>query len=194
MENHLKVKNQPIQRLKAGPKDKNQPFIEKPFAQSMYQFGMFMINYYSRVRKDLKIDYDSFMIIQTCVVHTVYQFGKKIENSSVSYEELEEEWGKLTKTDTPEKEKFGKHISSNKNKLTISSICLVTNQPKETVRRKTSRLVKKNILKISNRNGINLGSQYGKIFKDFVPITAQEVAKLVKFWDKKGILKNIIKL
>ena len=49
-------------------------------------------------------------------------------------------------------------------KLTISSICLVTSLPKETVRRKVSELSKKNLLKISKKDGILLGSMYKKGF------------------------------
>ena len=35
--------------------------MQKPFAEGMYRFSMFMIDYYSRVRENLKLDYDSFM-------------------------------------------------------------------------------------------------------------------------------------
>ena len=72
----------------------NTLLMQKPFAEAMYRFSMFMIDYYSRVKKELKIDYDSFMIVQTCVIHTLYQLTKKPNNSSLSYEELETEWEK----------------------------------------------------------------------------------------------------
>ena len=65
----------------------------KPFAGGMYRFSMFMISYYSRVRDQLKLDYDSFMIIQTVVGHTLYHLNKS-KNSPSSYEELETEWEK----------------------------------------------------------------------------------------------------
>ena len=83
------------------------------------------------------------------------------------------------------------NIPQNK-KLTVSSICLVIKLPKETVRRKTRELQRKNILKITKREGIILGPQYKVIFKSFVPQTTIEVAKLLKDWEKTGILKNII--
>ena len=57
----------------------------------MYQFSMFMINYYARVRKELKIDYDSFMIIQTVVSHTLYQL-KKDNSNGTNFRELEKKW------------------------------------------------------------------------------------------------------
>ena len=96
--------------------------------------------------------------------------------------------------EVPETDIFDNYSPSKYNKLTISSICLVTNQPKETVRRKTNKLVKMNLLKISKGNGIILGRHYAKIFKEFVPQTTHEISKVIKFWHKTGILKNIINL
>ena len=78
-------------------------------------------------------------------------------------------------------------------KLTISSICLVTSLPKETVRRKTNELVKKKLLKISKKQGILLGPHYKKIFQGYVPETTLQVAKLIKQWEKTGILKNMLR-
>ena len=63
------------QKIRKGPAD--QLLSIKPFAAGMYGFVMVMISYYSRVREQLKIDYDSFMIIQTAVSHSLYQLNKK---------------------------------------------------------------------------------------------------------------------
>jgi len=180
--------------LRRGPKEKTNLSIEKPFAQSMYIFALFMVNYYSRVREKLKLDYDSFMIVQTCVLHTVYHIGKSSNTISRSYAELEKEWEKIQHKTLSATDVFDSYAPSKHNKLTISSICLVTNQPKETVRRKTHTLVKMNLLKISKKDGIVLGRQYAKIFQEFVPQTAHEISKVLKFWDKTGVLKNIINL
>ena len=180
--------------LRRGPKEKTNLSIEKPFAQSMYIFALFIVNYYSRVREKLKLDYDSFMIVQTCVLHTVYHIGKSSNTISRSYAELEKEWEKIQHKTLSATDVFDSYAPSKHNKLTISSICLVTNQPKETVRRKTHTLVKMNLLKISKKDGIVLGRQYAKIFQEFVPQTAHEISKVLKFWDKTGVLKNIINL
>ena len=168
----------------------------KPFATGMYGFVMIMINYYARVREKLKIDYDSFMIIQTVVSHTLYQLNKE-QVGSKSYFELEKEWEKLINKDiinATEVIRYGlKDISiKNKVKLTISSICLVTMLPKETVRRKLNELTKKNLLRISKKNGILLGQQYPKVFREFTPQTTLEVSRLIKNWDKSGVLKAIL--
>ena len=73
----------------------NQLLKQKPFANGMYRFSMFMIEYYSRVREQLSIDYDSFMIVQTVVSHSLYTLQKKTNN--ISYSELETEWDEYWK-------------------------------------------------------------------------------------------------
>ena len=164
---------------------------KKPFAIGMYRFAMFIIRYYARVRETVKIDYDSFMIVQTVVSHTLYLLNKK-KIGSKSYSELEIEWEKLiNKNDIVQIVDNYSNAKINL-KLTISSICLVTLLPKETVRRKVNELAKKNLLKISKKEGVILGSMYKKVFREFVPQTTLELSKLIKNWEKTGILKSII--
>jgi len=74
----------------------------------------------------------------------------------------------------------------------MSSICLVTGLPKETVRRKTKELIKRNLLKISKTEGVILGSKYSNIFRAFVPETVLQLSKLLKDWEKIGAIKNIL--
>ena len=187
------------QKIRKGHSD-DQLLSIKPFAAGMYGFVMVMISYYSRVREQLKIDYDSFMIIQTVVSHSLYQLNKK-QVGSKSYFELEIEWEKLlNKNDVVEKVDIIRdkieNLSNTKSnlKLTISSICLVTLLPKETVRRKVNELTKKNLLNISKKNGILLGSMYKKIFREFTPQTTKEISRLIKNWEGNGILKSILSL
>jgi len=190
-------------KKRKGPS--NQLLKNKPFATGMYSFVMVMISYYSRVREKLKIDYDSFMIIQTVVSHSLYQLNKK-DIGSKSYFELEKEWEKLLASknevsqmldcrgllDNYSRSNQARDLEKNKLKLTISSICLVTSLPKETVRRKVNELAKKNLLNMSRKGGIILGPQYSKVFREFTPQTLQEVSRLIKNWDKTGILKSIL--
>ena len=171
---------------------------KKPFAAGMYRFSMFVISYYARVRQQLDLDYDSFIIVQTVVGHTLYHLNKN-KNSPTSYQELQTEWNKHIHSTAKVVEIFdnfpgslGEKNADRNNKLTCSSICLVTNLPKETVRRKVKQLIKKNLLKTSNKNGITLGAQYKKIFSEFVPQTLADVTKLVKDWEKNGVLKSIL--
>jgi len=186
MTNILKEIDKVRNKIKKGVS--NKMMQQKPFAQGMYRFSMFMIDYYSRIKKELGLDYDSFMIVQTVVSHTLYHFGKNKDGSS--YLDLEREWEKLLNAGFIEKKYDDKYKSIFR--LTISSICLVTGLPKETVRRKVNELDKKNILRISQKNGIVLGKDYTKIFQDFVPKTTLQVSKLVKGWERSGILKSIL--
>ena len=185
-ENEIKSLRQKIR------KGSDHPLSIKPFAAGMYDFVMVMINYYSRVRETLKIDYDSFMIIQTVVSHSLYQLNKK-QVGSKSYFELEKEWEKLYSSKNEVTQMLdGRDALDNNLKLTISSICLVTSLPKETVRRKVSELNKKNLLNISKKDGILLGSMYKKVFREFTPQTTKDVSRLIKNWEKLGILKSIL--
>ena len=201
-ENEIKTLRQKIRKGATG-----QLLSIKPFALGMYGFLMIMISYYARVRSKLKIDYDSFMIIQTVVSHSLYQINKK-QFGSKSYFELEKEWDKIlsNKNEGTEISDFRDLVGNysrghsnkagvleiNKVKLTISSICLVLELPKESVRRKVLNLCKKNLLKRSIKDGILLGSQYSKVFREFTPQTTQEVSRLIKNWERTGILKSLL--
>ena len=190
MESILKQINKARETIKRGPADNL--LMQKPFAEGMYMFSMFMINYYSRVKSRLKLDYDSFIIIQTVVAQKLYQLKKK--EKSNSYEELETLWERMIHKHDGVLETISDSdikIKSN-SRLTISSICLVTGLPKETVRRKANELTKKNLLRVSKSEGVLLGTMYKKIFQDFVPETTLEVAKLLRNWEKIGILKNLL--
>jgi len=177
------------QKIKRGVADKL--LMQKPFAEGMYRFSMFMIDYYARVRENLKMDYDSFMIVQTAVSHTLYQLNKK-KNYGTSYSSLETTWDKIINRDVELLESVSSYEANTKNKLTISSVCLITKLPKETVRRKVNQLCSNNLLKISKREGIALGTSYKKIFQNFVPGTTLEVSKLIKLWEKSGVLKGLL--
>ena len=187
------------EKIRKGPSGQVQTV--KPFASGMYGIVMVMISYYSRVREKLKLDYDSFMIIQTAVSHSLYQLNKK-DVGSKSYFELEKEWEKLIGSKNELIQIADHHSRLNLNqpetleknniKLTVSSICLVTLLPKETVRRKVNELSKKNLLNVSKKNGILLGSQYPNVFREFTPQTTQEVSRLIKSWDKAGVLKSLL--
>ena len=200
-ENEIKLLRQKIRR---GNSDQ-----QKPFAGGMYGFLMIMISYYARVREQLKIDYDSFMVIQTVVSHTLYQLKNlnNKEGESKSYFELEKEWERLYSDRNEPTEMLNsrealdnysrsnqrlRNLGKNKVRLTVSSICLVTSLPKETVRRKVSELTKRNLLKMSDRDGILLGSMYKKVFREFTPQTTKEVSRLIKNWERTGILKSLL--
>ena len=192
----VKSLNEITNKLKMGPVDPT--LSQKPFADGMYRFVMLIIEYYSRVKKQLNIDYDSFIIVQTVVSHNLYNLKKK-GREGLNYTDLESEWEKLLETtiiekkNAPDLEGMGR-FTEEKSKLTMSSICLVTELPKETVRRKVGKLIKLKILKNSKNKGITLGSRYADIFKEFVPESVRQVARMLQEWEKLGIIKNVLNI
>ena len=179
-------------------KIRNAKLKDKPFGVGMYAFVMFLINYYSRIRKELRLDYDSFMIIQVVVSHSLYSINQETFGKRFSFYDLGYGWDRIIKKNKEgtslENLESEKELNKEKTKLTISSICLVTNLPKETVRRKTGELCKKKILNCSSKKGITVGSNYKKIFDNFVPETTYDVMKLMKNWQKSGVLKSLLDL
>ena len=175
----------------------NTKLKEKPFSMGMYSFVMFIINYYARVKKQIKIDFDSFIIVQVVTSHALYILNKTSYENKVSYPDIKKSWEKMAaeydSSPLEMLEKTSKKSAFLKNsKLTISSICLVTELPKETVRRKIELLSKKKILMISKKNGVSIGSDYKKIYSEFVPQTTFEVIQLLKKWETSGLLKSLL--
>ena len=164
---------------------------QKPFSEGMYRFSMFVIDYYVRAKEQLGIDYESFMIVQVTVSHHLYSLNKKKSFPNGSYESIETEFSKLIELNNDIYEIF-QYDLKNKNRLTISSICLVLGLPKETVRRKVSVLTKKNLLCVSKKNGVCLGHSYKKVFQTFVPKTVYEMSRLLKVWKKSGALNHLL--
>ena len=109
---------------------------------------MFLINFYNRVKKNLKIDFDSFMIMQLVVSDYLYKTNK---DGFKNYEDIEKE---LKNNEEPLIEK---------RKINIASIAEVLNLPRETVRRKVLYLSKIKLLDYK-KNGISLGTEYKTVF------------------------------
>ena len=175
----------------------NTKLKEKPFSMGMYSFVMFIINYYARVKKQIKIDFDSFIIVQVVTSHALYILNKTSYENKLSYPDIKKACEKMAaeydSNPLEMLEKTRKKGAFLKNsKLTISSICLVTELPKETVRRKIELLSKKKILTMSKKNGVSIGSDYKKIYSEFVPQTTFEVIQLLKKWETSGLLKSLL--
>ena len=168
----------------------------KNFGTGMYGFLMFMTDYYRRVRSELKMDFDSFMVIQIVVSHEVYIMQGE---TAKTYSEISGEFDRISKaTDIDDSLLIfkAKELMSKiqKNKLTVSSICQVSTLPKETVRRKTRGLVARKILTQSKSEGLLVGPGYKVVFEDFVPKTVGAFSKLIKKWKENGTLEQILSL
>ena len=141
---------------------------------------MFILSYYTRVRENLKIDFETFVILQVVVSHSLYQLNK---SGSKTFAELEDQITKITQ----------KKLRNN-TKLTFASIAEVLQLPRETVRRKVLVLNKKNILSADSSDGIKLGPNYKTIYKEFVSQTTLDMSSLVKKWKKTGALDTLLEL
>ena len=150
------------------------------FSKGLYEWIMFIISFYSRVRETLKIDFETFIILQVVVSHSLYQVNK---TGSKSYSEIKEHVEKLSTV------KLKKNL-----KLTFASISDVIQLPRETVRRKVLELCNRDILKFSSENGIKLGPAYKTIYKEFVSQTTKDMSILVKKWKHSGALVRLLEL
>ena len=105
------------------------PINELTFTRGAYYWLMFMIDQYQSARRMLKIDYESFIIIQTVISHFLHSMNKE-ENA---------DWKRMWELVSDEETKD----NLSKAKLNTASISLVTGLPRETVRRKLLELIKK---------------------------------------------------
>ena len=153
---------------------------EPLFSKGLYHWVMFVLSLYTRVKEKLNIDYESFVILQVVVSHSLYAINK---SGDKSFSELEEEMTNITQK---------KNIRASK--LTFASISEVLQLPRETVRRKVMSLSKKNILIFNTYGGIKLGPVYKTIYKDFVSQTTSDLSSLIKKWEKSGALKALLEL
>ena len=153
---------------------------EPLFSKGLYHWVMFVLSLYTRVREKLNIDYESFVILQVVVSHSLYEINK---SGNKTFSELEEQIASITRK---------KNIKTSK--LTFASIAEVLQLPRETVRRKVISLSKKDILTFSTYGGIKLGPAYKTIYKDFVGQTTLDLSALMKKWEKTGALKTLLEL
>ena len=164
--------------LEEAAKDKRE--AESIFSKGLYDWVMFIISFYSRAKEILKIDFESFIVLQVVVSHSLCQLNK---TGSKSYSEIKKHVEMLSMV------KLKKNL-----KLTFASISEVTQLPRETVRRKVLELCKKDILKFNSENGIKLGPAYKTIYKEFVSQTTMDISVLVKKWKHSGVLNKLLEL
>ena len=162
-------------------KQKDIKDIKEPiFSQGLYHWVMFILSFYTRVRENLKIDFETFVILQVVVSHSLYQLNK---SGTKTLAELEDQITNITQ----------KKLRNN-SKLTFASIAEVLQLPRETVRRKVLILTKRNILLSDAIDGIKLGTAYKTIYKEFVSETTLDISSLVKKWRKSGALETLLEL
>ena len=86
--------------------------IKEPvFSKGLYHWVMFILSLYTRVKEKLNIDFESFVILQVVVSHSLYETNKL---GTKSFSDLEEQMEKITEKNY-----------LNKRKLTFASIAEV---------------------------------------------------------------------
>ena len=149
------------------------------FSKGLYDWLMFLINFYLRIKSKLKIDFESFVILQVIVSHTLHNFNK---DKPRTFKELDYKF-----------EKFIRNEYEDVPNLNYSSISNILNVPRETVRRKCKVLEKKKLIKSNNKSGIIPGAEYQKIFNSFAGDTTLEISKLMRKFQQSGILDKVLK-
>tara|TARA_Y100001980_G_C14434892_1_gene222485 strand:- start:188 stop:706 length:519 start_codon:yes stop_codon:yes gene_type:complete len=170
----MSVNEKNVIDFKVVPKKEEAPV----FSSGLYSWMMFLINFYNRVKKNLNIDFDSFMIMQLVVSDYLYKTNK---DGVKNYEDIEKE---LKKSEEPFIEK---------RKINIASIAEILNLPRETVRRKVLHLSKIKLLDYK-KNGISIGLGYQTVFNEFVSETIDKMSKLMQKWEADGSLKKLLEL
>ena len=78
--------------LEAASKEMN---LKEPlFSKGLYHWVMFVLSLYTRVREKLNIDYESFVILQVVVSHSLYEINK---SGNKTFAELEDEMSRITR-------------------------------------------------------------------------------------------------
>jgi predicted transcriptional regulator len=153
---------------------------EPVFSKGLYDWVMFIFVYYSRIRKTLKIDFESFIVLQVVVSHSLYHLNKE---GVKKFSEIEKNVELLSMSKLREN-----------NKLSFASIAEVLQLPRETVRRKVLELNKREIVQIDDTSGIKLGPAYKTIYKEFVSQTTVDMSTLVKKWKIAGALDKLLQM
>ena len=154
--------------------------ITTDFSAGLYDWSIFLTNFYLRVKQVLKIDYESFMILQITLgyyLNTINKSGaSSIDNLSFRFEEIINEKTKKN------------------SRLSVTSISSALNLPRETVNRKIDSLMKRKLLVMDTNKSIFLGPDFQKIFGSFALETTHDLGKLITRWNNKDYLNKLIGL
>ena len=150
------------------------------FSKGLYDWLMFLLAYYSRIRENLKIDFETFIILQVVVSHSLYHLNK---DGVKKFTEIQKNFDLMSMSNL-----------SKINKLAFASIAEVLHLPRETVRRKVLQLEQKEIVKVDDVSGIILGPAYKTIYKEFVSKTTIDTSTLVKRWNTNGTLERLLQM
>ena len=129
------------------------------------------INHFLNVKKMVKHDYESHMILSTVYTHFLYQtitLGK-----SLSWTEVFDE------TETEDHKRLMKD-----KKLTTFAVAENLSMPQETVRRKLEKLIKKKLLDYSISDGLSLGKKFKETIEPLGKADGKDIFALVEKFKK----------
>lgn len=154
--------------------------ITTDFSAGLYDWSVFLTNFYIRIKEALKIDYESFMILQITLgyyLNTINKSGaSSIDDLSFRFEEIINEKTKKN------------------SRLSVTSISTALNLPRETVNRKIDSLIERKLLVMDTNRSILLGPDFQKIFGSFALETTHDLGKLITRWNNKDYLDRLISL
>ena len=154
---------------------------DSDYSKAAYGFQVFLTDYYRRVKKDYKLDFDSFMIIVVVLQHSIYELNK--EKTHQTLDDLKNEI-----LQTAEEGYF----NEKNRKLGAGNISNVLEIPDETARRKIASLIKMKILEKSKQDGIILGKNFVERHSKFADQTLKSLKGFIRNLNKTGVLKNIL--
>ena len=146
------------------------------YANASYSWQTFLIDFYRRIKQYYNFDFDSFMIMIVTVSHVTHENYKEDPGVDGSYKDFIKEF---------------KHTapgSLSKRKLGINAISNILEMPEETTRRKIEKLIKQGLLTKSKLDGIILSETFIEKHFPFADQTAKNLGKLIRTFDKAGLL------
>ena len=163
-------------------KTENNKNVDLEFGKAAYHVVMFLVEHFRIVREELKIDYESFIILQ--VINSHYLYNKTKE-------------GDITWSDN------WKNIESNeakktlrKKRLSILAISEILQLPQETTRRKIQKLIDMKILIKDSSSGIIYDENFVNFHKEYSTKFAKIVANFILSLNEsdKDFFRNLLKL
>ena len=132
------------------------------------------INHFLNVKKIVKHDYESHMILLTVYSHFLFQ--TMIKSKSLDWTET------FAKTETEEHKQLMKD-----RKLTIFAVANNLSMPQETVRRKLEKLSSRKLLDYSKSDGLSLGKKFKETIEPIGKADGEDIFALFeKFKKVKG--------
>ena len=154
----------------------NNKEVNTKYANASYSWQTFLIDFYRRVKQYYNFDFDSFMIMIVTVSHITHENYKDDDGVVGTYVDFIKGF------------KGVEPGSLSKRKLGINAISNILEMPEETTRRKIEKLIKQGLLSKSKTDGIILSDEFIEKHFPFAEQTAKNLGKLIRTFDKAGLI------